>query len=283
MATPYKGEIAMKYIWNEDATQLLACNDGQRALERAVQGYFVQAQMLSYHAEQTPAFLESQSLLADTLLSVKALIPATALMTASSYEGLLALQVANTVLEAEGEGLAQACAAQGSSLACTKGCTGCCYQLVLCTPQEVALILAYMQEHTSCREHFLQQYPAWHAEAKDISQSYLQWGKAFYGEGKDDASHSREDYYIPCPFLDAAGACVIYAVRPYACRSSVAVDARCAAPDAQGKKGMHNMLFSFYTGHDGARRALFASLYGQDMTLNIMPQVLYEALAEGVA
>ncbi len=240
--------------WDDDAIRLLPQTPQHKALEQAVQSYFMQAEMLRIEHEDPEINQEVEKALTTTLTSLKGLL--TPQEPDFAYQSALALQISNELLETEGVGLALTCAEQGQPFVCTHGCRGCCCQLVLTLPYEAWLIEAYLRENPTVKEAFLANWDAWEAEAKDISQSYLKWGEAFYGEGIDDKSHSRDDYYIPCPFLDKDGACIIYAVRPYACRSSVAVDPRCATGDENGKLGMYNMLYSFYIGHNSIRREL---------------------------
>ncbi len=266
-------------LWNEEKTQILPQNAQQQALTQAVHGYFMQAQMLHFLEADTHKRRQGEKDLEQTLHSVQALF--SPLAEEFLYQTLLMLQVANDVLEVEGIGMAEAVAAEGKPLVCSAGCTGCCHQMLLCLPNEIALLDAYMKEHGGVKQGFLQAYNKWQVTAQDLSESYLRWGKAFYGAGVDDKSHSRGDYYIPCPLLDAQGRCIAYAVRPYACRSSVAVDARCTDADEAGHKGSYNMLFSLYTGHDAARRALFQAVYGaKAYTLAIMPTALHEVLSK---
>ncbi len=265
--------MAVQWVWNTEKTQILAQNAQQEALIKAVHGYFMQGQMLHFLEEDTHLRRQGQKDLQQTLESVQALF--SPVPEEFMYQSLLMLQVANDVLEVEGVGMAEAVAAEGQPLVCSEGCTGCCHQMLLCLPHEVQLIHAYMQECAEVKENFLHNWSAWQNQAEGLSESYLRWGLAFYGQGIDDKSHSREDYYIPCPLLDAEGRCSVYAVRPYACRSSVAVDARCATGDEQGREGSYNMLFSLYTGHDAARRALFQAVYGpQHYVLAILPSAL---------
>ncbi len=199
-----------------------------------------------------------------------------------NIQHLLIVQTANEILDAEGDAMARICAAQGSPFVCVEGCCGCCHQLVLCSALEAALMVTYLIEHTQKRKYFLQTWPLWQAKAQDISASYMAWGRAFYGQGVDDGSHKREDYSIACPFLDHKGMCIVYTVRPHACRSSVAVDTRCVDGQIENIGGRHNMLFSLYTGHHGARQRLFQALFPpQPATQNLtMPHMVWNMLYE---
>ncbi len=268
--------------WNAEKTRLLPQNATQEALEKAVQTYFMQGQWVHYAPEGSPEHAKASEAMEQSLRSVQSLMPPLKTTTSYSYEAMLILQMANDALEADGAGLAKACAEQGQALVCAAGCDGCCHQMVLSLPCEIHLMQAHMQMHTTAKEHFLSVWPVWQEKAQAISESYLQWGQKFYGEGVDDASHVREDYYIPCPLLNELGQCVAYAARPYACRSSVAVNPLCAQPNERGQKGSHNMLFALYTGHDAARKRLFTAMYGQQQKTapQSMPFMLHAALMD---
>ncbi len=251
-------------VWNEDKTHLLAQSLSQKVVETITRQYFA-------HSTMQVSFDKLQ-IVQEALLNVETESLDVAL--------LLLLQIANEVLDSESLIMAKACAEQKSPFVCTKGCCGCCHQLVLCTPLEAKLILAFLEENVQTKMLFLQNWVNWDTKAKDISISYLAWGQAFYGEGKDDGSHKREDYNIPCPFLDDSKACSIYSVRPYACRSSVSVDKRCLGMHESETAGMYNMLFSIYTGHHKARQRLLSDITPKNnhMQTMIMPTMVWQFL-----
>lgn len=168
-------------------------------------------------------------------------------------QAVLILQVANAALGEEGEQLATIFAEQGKPLVCKQGCTRCCHQLVLCRPFEARLIKAFLDASPQILDNFIATYAVWDKTTVSFRQSYLAWAEGLYTRGEDDGSHVLEDYALPCPFLDTVGLCVIYPVRPYACRSSIAVDPLCAAPP-QGHEGALQMQYSLYTSHHAARQ-----------------------------
>ncbi len=274
-----KGESMWeKNLWNAEKTLLLAQTPEQAALEEAVRAYFKQSQLLREQEEQSPLRVEMQQALQRSLDTIKDCLHAD--IKEFSYKVMLVLQVCNEDFDAENADLAKACAAQGQPYVCSESCVGCCHQMVLCTLFEGWLLDAFLRENAAAKAHFLAQWEPWYERSKPINESYLRWGRAYYGEGKDDKSHSREDYYIPCPFLDAAGQCVVYAVRPYACRSAVAVDKRCSQGDDKGFKGMHSLLAALYTGHDAARGKIFTTFLTEDCHLqkDIMPLMVKKHL-----
>ncbi len=280
---------AFPLLWDEKKSHILPQNEQHEQLKQLVKNYFLQVD-----AQKKEELLkEIQSLLTplkpeDVYMGEewKNFIffeQGNTYLLASLYEYMLLLQGANEILDAEGTQLGEICATQGQPFVCTKGCSGCCHQMVLSSEIEALLMALYLNECPEHKEQFIKNFARWKEEADSISASYVKWGQAFYGEGKDDGSHCREDYYIPCPFLDHSGACYIYAVRPYACRSSVAVDVRCAefCQTAQGKRqGMYNMLFSLYSGHDKARQKLMNDIVSpkKDLQKTIMPYMVQATL-----
>ncbi|WP_165175169.1 YkgJ family cysteine cluster protein [Desulfovibrio sp. ZJ369] len=173
----------------------------------------------------------------------------------------LVMQAANAELDEECREIGAIFARQGQTLACGPGCTGCCFQLVLCTPFEAALIGMYMRPRPDLGAFFLKSHQKWDAATKDFRESYLAWAIQRYRNGVNDGTHCLLDYYLACPFLDN-GRCRIYPVRPYACRSCVAVSGECRSPTQPGEKpGMHNMELAAYTPHKKAREAALALLW----------------------
>lgn len=173
----------------------------------------------------------------------------------------LVMQAANAELDEECREIGALFARQGQALACGPGCTGCCCQLVLCTPFEAALIGMYMRPRPELQAFFLNSWQKWDAATKDFRESYLAWAIQYYRNGVDDGTHRLLEYYQPCPFLDN-GRCRIYPVRPYACRSCVAVSEECRSPADPGEKpGMHNMELAAHTPHKKAREAVLGLLW----------------------
>lgn len=165
------------------------------------------------------------------------------------------LHTANAILEEEGRQLAEIFLQQGKTLVCKAGCAGCCHQLVLCQPFETENILTYLAAHPQKLHAFQAAYPLWDKATASMRQSYLTWAVSLYSQGKDDGSHAFLDYQAPCPFLNAANQCTIYPVRPYGCRSCVALDPACTEP-AVGKSGKLHLQYSLYTSHHDTRMSI---------------------------
>lgn len=193
---------------------------------------------------------------------------------------LLILQTANALLDEEGRQLADIFSAQGKPMVCRPGCTGCCHQLVLCQVFEAQNIYRYLEEHPEKIQAFRTAYPIWDAATARLRHSYLAWAVNYYGRNEDSGSHVVEEYHFPCPFLDGEGHCVIYPVRPYGCRTCIALDPACALPAQRKKEGLH-MQFSLYTTHHAARMAVTQMLLlrlGAEAMPVPMPTMLMELL-----
>ena len=86
----------------------------------------------------------------------------------------------------------------GAEVQCRKGCAHCCSFRVEALPVEAINIARHLLDQGK------ESAQAWAFKLED----HARYAKDRGGEG----------YRKECPFMDAAGACVIYAVRPYKCR-----------------------------------------------------------------
>ena len=174
----------------------------------------------------------------------------------------LLMQTANAVLDEEGLRLAGIFEQRNSPIVCHPGCFSCCCQLVRCTPFDAVLIKLYLAERQDAAARFEAAYAQWDAATATMRPGYLRWAERCRREGVDDGSHRFQDYFVRCPFLDAADRCSIYPVRPYCCRSCIAVDSACHSPAAPlDVPGMRNMLYGDHTPHQAARDALTGVLW----------------------
>ena len=172
------------------------------------------------------------------------------------------MQAANEALDAEGHRLAAIFAQHNNPIVCSSGCCSCCYQLVRCSPFDAVLIKLYLAEHQDVTTRFETTYAQWDAATASMRPGYLRWAERCRREGVDDGSHRFQDYFIRCPFLDDADCCSIYPVRPYCCRSCIAVDSACHSPAAPlDVPGMRNMLYGDHTSHKAARDVLVGLLW----------------------
>ena len=97
-----------------------------------------------------------------------------------------------------------AAAQKGHHIACRNGCNFCCYIAVSATIVEIDLIASYVRSN-------------WPAAAIEALMARIE---STYRMTVDDRLAKR----TPCPFL-VEGSCSIYAVRPFACRRQISIDA----------------------------------------------------------
>ncbi len=191
------------------------------------------------------------------------------------------LNLTNTKLALDGEVMAKACQEQGQAFVCYKGCAGCCHHLVMCEANEALLIAAYLEAHTIIKMKFIQNYALWDGKTANFRASYMAWAKELYSHGHDNKTHSLHDYVQACPFLDEQNACIIYAVRPYACRSTISVNPLCCST-SDGSAGQHTMQYSLYTGHHLVRKALMKlcnnNLFSTELIS--MPELVHSIICE---
>lgn len=98
----------------------------------------------------------------------------------------------------------------GKCYACRAGCSACCHQVVLCTAAEALLIGAHLRATRGAPELAATEARLAAQVAAAAGKSYLEYARA----------------RIPCAFLDEAGRCTIYEVRPLACRAVKSFDVR---------------------------------------------------------
>lgn len=105
-------------------------------------------------------------------------------------------------------------------LACHKGCAACCILRVVATAPEILLAARYIRTADGALKKAGIDLRARLAEADALTRGR--------GEGERVALRRR------CPYIHQ-GACVIYPVRPLACRAHVSYDKRACAEAAAGR------------------------------------------------
>jgi len=94
--------------------------------------------------------------------------------------------------------------AAGGRIFCGRGCRGCCNLAVRCTFSEALLVAeALPGAFDAALEAYVERARRHLGEAGDL-KTFLRLHRRAIGS---------------CPFLDADGACAVYAARPFACRS----------------------------------------------------------------
>lgn len=122
----------------------------------------------------------------------------------------------------------------GIEIACSKGCSACCYQLVTCTSLEYEEIKRYLQSLPRPQRRFILN------STKKIVQ---QWQKYFRGRQQLIEFHPERLHDLwrgkPCPFLSRSdGVCRIYPVRPIDCRTFISTK-KCGPFRYDGVLRMH--------------------------------------------
>jgi len=118
---------------------------------------------------------------------------------------------------------------RGGAVYCGKGCSGCCSLVVNCTFPEAALVAAALTEDQLIRLRCRVQQMQIVAER---SGSLKEWLAAY------------REQIGSCPFLDEAGACSMYLLRPLSCRSLVSTkEAFWCSTDFSNLTGEEKLIF----------------------------------------
>jgi len=97
------------------------------------------------------------------------------------------------------------------SVACRKGCSHCCMNLVTVSPVEVLAL-------------------AEHIKGRDDADALIEKTRQAAAEVPANDVLARKSMRIPCPLLDDQGACSVYDERPLTCRAYASFDVdRCVA------------------------------------------------------
>ncbi len=131
------------------------------------------------------------------------MLPALLSLAFTSYEGTVELQT---------EGAPEP--------ACRKGCATCCTIRVVATAPEVFLVARYIEAMS----------PQFERQGFDIRQRLAQADE----KTRDRSEEVRAGLRQRCPYIHK-GSCVIYAVRPLACRSHISYDHQACVDAAAGE------------------------------------------------
>lgn len=120
---------------------------------------------------------------------------------------------------------AETVANEGSSIACSSGCSACCAIAVMVPEPEALLVARWLSTdaNLAAREHFLAAYPSWYeAIGKDAERI-----RTLHALGRtQDAERvyfKLRERRVMCAF-NRDGACTVYPVRPSVCRNVHALD-----------------------------------------------------------
>jgi hypothetical protein len=112
------------------------------------------------------------------------------------------------------------------AIACGRGCTGCCEEMVIVSEPEAIGVALWLNrpENAEARAQFLEAYPRWREKAGDAPErlaalTIRNEDRAAYAEGHVAYWRTRN----LCAF-NRGGDCTIYPVRPLVCRDAHAVE-----------------------------------------------------------
>jgi len=132
---------------------------------------------------------------------------------------------------------AESAARDGMRIACCRGCTGCCEEMVLVYAAEAERIAAWLRrpENATVREGFQSRYLGWRKSVADAPARLTELVSRDDQEGYETAHVTQWRRRVLCAF-NVDGDCSIYDVRPVACRNAHAVDTaeHCVGDDPSG-------------------------------------------------
>jgi hypothetical protein len=157
-----------------------------------------------------------------------------------------AADMADVVHEQMDEGAvarARLAADHGVTLACGRGCTGCCEEMVIVSLPEAHAVARWLArpENAERRAWFVENYPRWRQAAGDAPERLATLTVRNHDREAYAAAHV--EYWRRrnlCAF-NQGGDCTIYPVRPLVCRDAHAVGTseRCYGDYAGGEPAGH--------------------------------------------
>lgn len=120
--------------------------------------------------------------------------------------------------------LPQVAAKLGVTIACTTGCNGCCHEMVMVRGPEAADVIRWLDadEQLPARRAFMRAYPDWRAAVGDAPERLVALLAGGDQEAYNAAHRAQWKKGVLCAF-NHEGLCLIYPVRPMACRTAHAV------------------------------------------------------------
>jgi len=112
----------------------------------------------------------------------------------------------------------------GATIYCAQGCNGCCHDMVMVRGPEAVEVASWLAlpEHTEARELFLANYPSWRGAVGNAPERLAELFASGVQEAFEAAHREVAAKAVLCAF-NHGGACLIYDVRPMACRANHAV------------------------------------------------------------
>lgn len=123
------------------------------------------------------------------------------------------------------------------TIACGKGCNGCCHDPVMVRGPEVVEVAAWLArpEQAAARATFLDAYPAWRTGVGDAPERLAKLSRTGPATDYEQELQLLRRKGVLCAF-NHQGACLIYPVRPMMCRTNHAVGTseHCQPSDTSG-------------------------------------------------
>lgn len=202
------------------------------------------------------------------------------------YKTALLIQGRNVLLDSDVESIVNNLKKLGTEVPCSHGCSACCEQAIVATPFESFLISMYLVHNQQHTEKFFDNYAVWLTDTQSYRHAYMDWAQKFYTTGNDDGRFKNDDFTAKCPFL-VDHACLIYPVRPYCCRSYIAVSRQCSHPEDTAKRpGFGGMDAGSHSGFNRASKSMNSILWGylgvdeRQTRLQLMPLLVCHSLTE---
>jgi Fe-S-cluster containining protein len=133
---------------------------------------------------------------------------------------------------------AEIAARDGITIACHRGCSGCCEEMIMVDLPEALEVARWLRqpENRAARDQFLAAYPAWRDAVGDAPARLATLCQKSNARGYLDAHVAQWRRRILCAF-NSGGECSIYPVRPITCRNAHAVDTheRCVGDHPSGR------------------------------------------------
>lgn len=175
---------------------------------------------------------------------------------------------------------AETAARQHLPIVCSRGCNGCCEELILVYQPEAAAAVRWLllPENSAARERFLAAFPAWQKAVGDAPARMAE--RVARGDHAGFvALHQAQWRRGTLCALNHDGDCVIYPVRPLACRNAHAVEThrRCSAASSDGKPAARLEFETLDTYLQGASQVLRAAHHATGGERN-RPMALCEAI-----
>ncbi|MHB8871342.1 MAG: YkgJ family cysteine cluster protein [Candidatus Doudnabacteria bacterium] len=109
-------------------------------------------------------------------------------------------------------------------VACSRGCSHCCYQMVCVFPEEMQEITNHINRLASPARRSLRE------QAREILKKWQEWFKIHIRvaprQVHDPIALARAWLWKPCPLLQQDGSCGVYEARPLVCRTTTS-DIKC--------------------------------------------------------